>query len=44
MFQFYADFAEYFRDGRDVALSRALNPRLENFRMWLAGNASRIPM
>jgi uncharacterized protein YbjT (DUF2867 family) len=44
MFQFYRDFADYFQRGRDVDLSRSLNPRLQDFRTWLAGNASQIPL
>ena len=44
MFQFKRDFNDYFCGVRDVAVSRALNPRLQNFAQWLESNASRIPL
>ena len=44
MFQFKRDFNDYYRASRDVALSRSLNPELQTFDQWLAGNASRIPI
>jgi len=44
MFQFYADFAEYFCGVRNPDEARALNPALQSFADWLAGNASRIPL
>jgi uncharacterized protein YbjT (DUF2867 family) len=44
MFQFYRDFEEPFRASRSVELARRLNPSLQTFREWLAGNASRIPL
>jgi len=44
MFQFYADFEQYFSDSRDIALARSLNPELQTFDQWLAGNAGRIPL
>jgi uncharacterized protein YbjT (DUF2867 family) len=43
MFQFKRDFHEGFCGARDVALSRAINPSLQTFDMWLAENESRIP-
>jgi uncharacterized protein YbjT (DUF2867 family) len=44
MFQFYADFADYFCGARDPATARALNPALQTFAAWLDRNASRIPL
>ena len=44
MFQFYADFEDYFGKSRDVAGAKALNPQLQNFDAWLAANKSRIPL
>ena len=44
MFQFYADFEDYFGKSRDVAGAKALNPGLQNFDAWLAANKSRIPL
>jgi len=44
MFQFYADFEDYFGKSRSVETSRALNPAMQNFDAWLAANKSRIPL
>jgi uncharacterized protein YbjT (DUF2867 family) len=44
MFQFYRDFAAVCNATRDVARSRALNPRLQSFETWLTENAKRIPL
>jgi uncharacterized protein YbjT (DUF2867 family) len=44
MFQFKADFESLYCGNRDVALSRALNPRLQTFAQWLATNQGRIPI
>jgi len=44
MFQFYADFEEYFCGVRDLAIVRSLNPSLLTFDAWLAQNKSRIPI
>jgi uncharacterized protein YbjT (DUF2867 family) len=44
MFQFNRDFAADFCGARDLAGSRALNPALQNFEMWLSRNAGRIPL
>lgn len=44
MFQFYRDFDEVCNSVRDVSLSRALNPELKSFDVWLAENAARIPL
>lgn len=44
MFQFYRDFEAYFLASRSLAVSRALNPALEDFDTWLARNKSRIPL
>jgi uncharacterized protein YbjT (DUF2867 family) len=44
MFQFNRDFAADFQRARDIAFSRSVNPALQNFAAWLAGNAARIPL
>jgi len=44
MFQFYAEFEEYFCGARSLEGSRALNAGLQSFDDWLARNASRIPL
>jgi uncharacterized protein YbjT (DUF2867 family) len=44
MFQFNHDFAEQFREARDVESSRRLNPSMQTFSQWLAQNAHRIPL
>ena len=44
MWQFYRDFDGECNRTRDVAFSRALNPELQSFDMWLTANAKRIPL
>src|SRR5580658_5225006 len=44
MFQFYCDCEDYFLGARNLATSRALNPELQTFEVWLAENKSRIPI
>ena len=44
MFQFYCDFEDYFCGMRSLETSRALNPSLQTFEVWLAENKSRIPI
>ncbi len=44
MFQFKRDFEDEYRAARSVEATRALNPRLQDFAAWLAGNAARIPL
>jgi len=44
MFQFYRDFEGPVNALRDVARSRALNPKLQSFDAWLAQNAKKIPL
>jgi uncharacterized protein YbjT (DUF2867 family) len=44
MFQFYAEFEDYFCGARSLATSRSLNPSLQTFDAWLAENKSRIPI
>jgi uncharacterized protein YbjT (DUF2867 family) len=44
MFQFYAEFEEYFCGARDLAVARSLNPELQSFSAWLGRNANRIPI
>ncbi|HEX3577109.1 MAG TPA: NmrA/HSCARG family protein [Thermoanaerobaculia bacterium] len=42
MFQFKRDFEQDFRAARPVDATRALNPKLQSFREWLAANRERI--
>ncbi len=44
MFQFNCDFEQAFCSARPLAVARALNPSLQTFEMWLAQNATRIPL
>lgn len=44
MFQFYRDFDEVCNSTRDVKFSKELNPALKSFEMWLAENATLIPL
>jgi uncharacterized protein YbjT (DUF2867 family) len=44
MFQFKHDFQEDFCGPRDPALSRELNPALQDFATWLQNNGKRIPL
>jgi uncharacterized protein YbjT (DUF2867 family) len=44
MFQYNHDFADEFCASRDLAQSRALNPRLQSFDQWLAANKDRLPI
>lgn len=44
MFQFKHDFNDYYCGARDLDFSRALNPELQTFEMWLARNQDRIPL
>ena len=44
MFQFYAEFADYFTGARDIAVARALDPALQTFDVWLARNKDKIPL
>jgi uncharacterized protein YbjT (DUF2867 family) len=44
MFQFKRDFNVYFCGVRDLDRSRALNPELQTFPDWLAGNKDRLPL
>jgi uncharacterized protein YbjT (DUF2867 family) len=44
MFQYKRDFATEFCATRDLAFSRSLNPRLQDFAAWVAANAGRIPL
>jgi uncharacterized protein YbjT (DUF2867 family) len=44
MFQFKRDFQDVFCRVRDIAFSRALNPSLQTFAMWLARNKDCIPV
>lgn len=43
MFQFKHDFNEEFTAARNVEFSRSLNPKLLDFRDWLAKNGEHIP-
>ena len=44
MFQFYAEFEDYFTGARPLDMARKLNPELQDFATFLARNASRIPL
>ena len=44
MFQFKAEFQALYCGNRDLAQSRALNPRLQTFAQWLGVNKDRIPL
>ena len=44
MFQFKAEFEDYYTGARDLGFSRSLNPALQTFDEWLDANADRIPM
>lgn len=44
MFQYKRDFEAEYCGARDVAVSRSLNPRLQDFATWLAANGGRIPL
>jgi uncharacterized protein YbjT (DUF2867 family) len=44
MFQFKRDFEQDYCGARNLDLCRKLNPSLQTFEMWLAGNKSRIPI
>jgi uncharacterized protein YbjT (DUF2867 family) len=44
MFQFYAEFGDYFCGVRSVEATRSLNPELQGFDDWLARNAAKIPL
>jgi uncharacterized protein YbjT (DUF2867 family) len=43
MFQYKRDFEAEFCGARDLAATRALNPRLQTFAQWLAANKEAIP-
>jgi hypothetical protein len=43
MFQVYVEFADHFARTRDVALSRELNPALQDFDTWLGNHGKQIP-
>lgn len=43
MFQFYAEFEDYFTGARPLEVARRLNPELQDFASFLARNASGIP-
>jgi len=42
MFQFYADFEDYFVGARNLDVARSLNPKLQNFDQWLAKNKAKL--
>jgi uncharacterized protein YbjT (DUF2867 family) len=44
MFQFYADFEDYFVGARNLDVARSLNPSLQNFDQWLASNKSKLAL
>jgi uncharacterized protein YbjT (DUF2867 family) len=44
MFQFYADFEDYFVGARNLDVARSLNPKLQTFDQWLAKNKSKLAL
>jgi uncharacterized protein YbjT (DUF2867 family) len=44
MFQFKHDFEDYYCGARPIEATKALNPKLQSFRDWLAANKDRIPV
>jgi uncharacterized protein YbjT (DUF2867 family) len=44
MFQFYAEFEDYFTGARPLEVARGLNPELQDFATFVTRNASRIPL
>jgi hypothetical protein len=44
MFQFKRDFESAYVGGRNIDLSRRLNPELQSFEAWPARNKSKIPL
>jgi uncharacterized protein YbjT (DUF2867 family) len=44
MFQFKRDFESYYCGARSLDVARSLNPELQDFRTWLARNASKMPI
>ena len=44
MFQYKRDFNDEYRGARDIAFSRSLNPKLQDFGTWLSGHAKQIPL
>ena len=44
MFQYKRDFEASYCAPRDIALSRALNPKLQSFSEWAKANKDRIPI
>ncbi|MBI5326491.1 MAG: NmrA/HSCARG family protein [Ignavibacteriae bacterium] len=44
MFQFKADFNDYYCKSRSIELAKELNPELQDFKTWLNKNKSMIPV
>jgi uncharacterized protein YbjT (DUF2867 family) len=44
MFQFQAILGDAFLASRDAEVARALNPKLQDFAMWLGANVQKIPL
>ena len=44
MFQFKADFEDYFSGIRNPAFARSVNPSLQDFKTWLKANKDAIPI
>jgi uncharacterized protein YbjT (DUF2867 family) len=44
MFQVYRDFESELLGARSATVARSLNPEMQTFDQWLAGNKSRIPL
>jgi uncharacterized protein YbjT (DUF2867 family) len=44
MFQFYADFEDYFVGARNTDFARSLNPKLQSFDQWLEKNKGKLTL
>ena len=44
MFQFYADFEDYFVGARNLDVARSLYPKLQSFDQWLAKNKGKLKL
>ena len=44
MFQFYADFEDYFVGARNLDVARSLYPKLQGFDQWLAKNKGKLKL
>jgi len=44
MYQFKAEFEDYYCKSRSVELAKSLNPNLQSFANWLEANKSKLPL